>query len=352
MKSSIDTILQCERAIEDIRRGMLVRLQTDTSELYVAAAEEVSEHILQVMQQPRLLLAGPRLAYLTEGKQDQPGTIAIQNKEDSMHYAGVVSPLDKREVTEYQPATESELLALELMKLTHILPALLVSNKVDMEDSSALTYCNAETIQAYKESLNSELTPVIEAPLTLEGAEHARIVAFRPALGGHEHYAIIIGNPDISDAPLVRVHSSCYTGDLLGSLGCDCGGQLQSAIAQMGASDEGGVIIYLLQEGRGIGLTNKLRTYALQAEGIDTVDANHYLGFDDDARLFSLAAAMLTQLNMPKIRLLSNNPRKADGLTPYGIEVAECVPHIMEANEHNKHYLATKFTRLGHNRSK
>ena len=174
-----------------------------------------------------------------------------------------------------------------------------------------------------------------------------RIVSFRPADGGPDQYAILVGAPERLDAPLARLHSECFTGDLLGSLRCDCGDQLRGAIRRM-AEEGGGVLLYLAQEGRGIGLTNKLRAYLLQDGGLDTVEANHHLGFGNDERDFSAAAEMLRQLGIERVRLLTNNPAKIAQLDRNGIEVAGRVPHAFGANVHNRRYLLTKAQRSGH----
>jgi GTP cyclohydrolase II len=160
--------------------------------------------------------------------------------------------------------------------------------------------------------------------------------------------AIRIGDPDPQAGPvLVRLHSSCLTGDLLGSLRCDCGDQLRGAIREIAAAG-GGVLLYLAQEGRDIGLINKLRAYALQDLGADTVDANTTLGFDDDERVYYPAAEMLRQLGISRVRLLTNNPTKIDQLAACGVEVVERVRHVFASNTHNERYLATKIARSGH----
>ncbi|UMA66604.1 GTP cyclohydrolase II [Roseivivax marinus] len=170
---------------------------------------------------------------------------------------------------------------------------------------------------------------------------------FRPADGSEEHYAIEIGRPD-RDAPvLARLHSACFTGDLLGSLKCDCGPQLNAALAQMGA-EGAGLLLYLNQEGRGIGLANKMRAYALQDQGFDTVEANHRLGFEDDERDFRLGAAMLEALGVDKVRLLTNNPAKIARMEEEGIAVAERVPLRVGETRFNHHYLKTKAEKSGH----
>ena len=188
---------------------------------------------------------------------------------------------------------------------------------------------------------------VTRATLPLDGAENTQVVAFRAADGGPEHLALLIGDPVLSAPVLTRLHSACLTGDVLGSLKCDCGPQLRGAVASIAAAG-GGILLYLQQEGRGIGLINKLRAYALQDQGFDTVDANLRLGFAADERDFALAAAMLRLLGVAQVRLLTNNPDKVAGLEAGGIGVTERVAHAMPANPHNAHYLDTKRARQGH----
>jgi GTP cyclohydrolase II len=190
------------------------------------------------------------------------------------------------------------------------------------------------------------LAIVARARLPVEGAEHAEIIAFRTPEAAGEHVALLIGEPD-GNPPLVRLHSECLTGDVLGSLKCDCGPQLHAAIRAM-AQSGWGILLYLRQEGRGIGLINKLRAYALQDQGFDTVDANTRLGFAVDARNFALAGQMLRLLGQERIRLLTNNPDKVAALEACGIAVAERVPHKLPPNPHNARYLATKRDRTGH----
>ena len=184
------------------------------------------------------------------------------------------------------------------------------------------------------------------ARLPVDGAEEAEIVAFRAPDSSDEHVALLIGQPNGSP-PLVRLHSECLTGDVLGSLKCDCGPQLRAAIQAIRAHGWG-ILLYLRQEGRGIGLVNKLRAYALQDQGFDTVDANTRLGFAVDARDFGVAARMLDLLGQREVRLLTNNPAKVAGLEAAGIGVIERVPHALPANPHNERYLATKRDRTGH----
>jgi GTP cyclohydrolase II len=187
---------------------------------------------------------------------------------------------------------------------------------------------------------------VARANLPLEDLPQTQIIAFRASDDGEEHVALMVGAPG-GQPPLVRLHSECLTGDVFGSLKCDCGPQLKHALRLIGEAG-GGVLLYLRQEGRGIGLANKLRAYQLQDRGLDTVDANRRLGFADDERDYTMAAAMLRALGVDKVRLLTNNPSKVEGLTAAGIEVVERVEHHMPVNPHNADYLETKRAKSGH----
>ena len=193
--------------------------------------------------------------------------------------------------------------------------------------------------------------PAETAGFRLDDAADARLVAFRAADGGVEHLAILVGRPEETaasgKAPLVRLHSECFTGDLLGSLRCDCGPQLRGAIRRM-AEEGSGVLLYLAQEGRGIGLVNKLRAYRLQDSGLDTLDANRALGWSADERNFLVAATMLEYLGIERIRLLTNNPDKLAALAACGIRVEGREAHAFAPNGVNDGYLETKAKRFGH----
>ncbi|GAB3426080.1 bifunctional 3,4-dihydroxy-2-butanone-4-phosphate synthase/GTP cyclohydrolase II [Niabella aquatica] len=173
------------------------------------------------------------------------------------------------------------------------------------------------------------------------------LVAFKDKNSNNEHLALIKGNWEKEEPVLTRVHSSCFTGDILGSLRCDCGDQLHTAM-QMVQQEGKGIILYMNQEGRGIGLMNKLKAYKLQEEGMDTVEANLHLGFKMDERDYGVGAQILRHLNVTRLRLMSNNPRKRVGLVGYGLEIVENVPIVISPNEHNEKYLSTKREKLGH----
>ncbi len=230
--------------------------------------------------------------------------------------------------------------ALELARLAGLLPAFFL---VDGDDGVAATVTLAE-LNAYSDP--GGLLIASRARLPVAAAEDAEIVAFRSSVDATEHVALVIGSPD-GRPPLVRLHSECLTGDVLGSLKCDCGPQLQAALAEIRANGWG-ILLYLRQEGRGIGLVNKLRAYALQDQGFDTVDANLRLGFAIDARDFRVAARMLALLGQERVRLLTNNPAKVAALEAAGVAVAERVAHAMPPNPHNRAYLETKRDRTGH----
>ncbi len=236
--------------------------------------------------------------------------------------------------------------AMELARIAGILPAFLV-DPVDAGEPHGLM---AGDLDGYTQA--GALRIITRARLPVVGSEESEIVAFRSSADTREHVALIIGEQSGDREPLVRVHSECLTGDVLGSLKCDCGPQLDAAIEAMAdhAQKDGGwgAILYLRQEGRGIGLINKLRAYRLQDQGFDTVDANQRLGLPDEARDFPVAARMLDLLGAHSIRLLTNNPKKVEALSAAGIEVSERVPHQLPDNPHNARYLATKRDRSGH----
>ncbi|MBC7987243.1 MAG: GTP cyclohydrolase II [Sphingomonadaceae bacterium] len=228
--------------------------------------------------------------------------------------------------------------ALRLTGLAGLLPAVFV------REGGATDALPVSALDAYEDL--TELAIAARARLPVAAAEQAEIVAFRSRADAAEHIALIIGAPD-GRPPLVRLHSECLTGDVLASLKCDCGPQLHGALREI-AEAGWGILLYLRQEGRGIGLINKLRAYALQDQGFDTVDANTRLGFAIDARDFGVAARMLELLGQTRVRLLTNNPAKVAGLEAACITVVERVSHAVAANPHNEKYLATKRDRTGH----
>ncbi|PRY77351.1 GTP cyclohydrolase II [Yoonia maritima] len=237
--------------------------------------------------------------------------------------------------------------AIALTKAARLLPAAVVLPIDDATGFAANHNLTLVPADAAVDDGLSPLNPIISARLPLEVSEAGRLHIFRPDDGAEEHYAVEIGQPDRSKPVLSRLHSACFTGDLLGSLKCDCGPQLRGALAQMGA-EGAGVLLYLNQEGRGIGLANKMRAYSLQDQGFDTVEANHRLGFEDDERDFRIGAEILKRMGFSQARLLTNNPAKVARMESCGVHVTERVPLKVGANEHNHAYLATKAAKSGH----
>lgn len=243
-------------------------------------------------------------------------------------------------------------LGILLAKQARLLPAVLVAAFPDAGDVARLAAENGLTrldelmVHRAAEATVS-LTRVAGARVPTRFAEAGRVHVFRPADGGEEHYAVEVGRPDRAEPVLARLHSACFTGDVIGSLKCDCGPQLAAAMDQI-AAEGGGVLLYMNQEGRGIGLANKMRAYALQDLGFDTVEANHRLGFEDDERDFRLGAEILKALGFFSVRLLTNNPRKLAMMEASGVAVAERVPLKVGETRQNRNYLATKAAKSGH----
>lgn len=249
-----------------------------------------------------------------------------------------------------EPATPVMLSALTLAKRARLIPALVVAELGEVSDATLdaaqLEVVSEAEVTQVREQGHLSLRRVSDAHVPIDAHDDCTLVLFRELNGDAEHVAILVGQPDLSQPVPVRLHSSCLTGDLLGSLRCDCGDQLQRAIAHL--AERGGVLLYLAQEGRGTGLGSKLRAYRLQDSGLDTIDADHYLGFRADERDFQAAVAMLKALDITRIQLLTNNPRKIEALRRGGIDVVDRIALHAPPTAHNARYLATKRERAGH----
>jgi GTP cyclohydrolase II len=355
---------QVDHAVTDLRRGGFVLLADGAQRLVMQAAEGVTPESLRrlgALARGRLSLALTRRRAAALGLGETPsapgGTVLLAIPEGSAaaflrDLADPAATASARPPLAAAPEEAGAAAAVELAKLARLLPAAVVG-QVTPEVAAELVavedvlLIEAGHVFAYQATAARSLTAVSEAEVPLRDAERTRIIAFRPSDGGIEHLAILIGDPDPAAPVLVRLHSECFTGDLLGSLRCDCGDQLRGAIAEIARAGSG-ALLYLAQEGRGIGLANKLRAYRLQDKGFDTVDANEQLGFDADERVYLPAAEMLRQLGATRVRLLTNNPDKVAALTRCGIAVVERVPHVFPSNGHNERYLRTKATRSGH----
>lgn len=239
--------------------------------------------------------------------------------------------------------------AIRLAKSAELLPAVLVVRLADgvtaMTDRQLTIIDITEAISELGQCFSFQNVSSARVPLEATGA--GRVHVFRQKSGGEDQYAVEVGHPDRSQPVLVRLHSACFTGDILGSLKCDCGEQLNAALTKMGV-EGAGILLYLNQEGRGIGLANKMRAYSLQDQGFDTVEANHLLGFEDDERDFRIGAEILRSMGLTSIRLLTNNPRKVEMMEACGLKVVERISLRVGSTVHSSAYLATKAAKSGH----
>lgn len=349
--------LTFDRAVGELRRGRAV-LVTDGPEALIAAAVETMQPPLFARLvaasggRSTLFLTGERA--LAAGLTRQlGGPIAVRFANDgTLEQLGAMAgvsgslPVDRNGV-DVEPATPLASAAFQLAKAGRLVPAL-VGFRTALEGAPVndLVAIEAAAIERH-ERVGHSLRLVSRARVPLADAVDCEIALFRDEHSLAEHVAVIIGKPDQQAAVPVRLHSACLTGDLLASLRCDCGEQLRTAVARIAALG-GGVLLYLDQEGRGIGLPNKLRAYVLQDNGLDTVDADQHLGFLSDERTYDVAAALLHELGIKTIKLLTNNPQKISSLRDHGIEVAGRLPLVTSSNSHNERYLKAKLERAGH----
>lgn len=347
--------LQAARAIDALRRGWTIRVAGRNGALTVSTIERMNGPgaAERIADTTGILLSPSRAATLKLINQKdaadtgEPVLIAPPSGLDGPLAMAIADPVRDLNWPMKGPfraltleANEAGAAALELARIAGLLPAFFRWP----DDAPCEAEVEAGDIAAF--GRGEKLKISARAPLPLSHAENTEIVAFRTEADASEHVALIVGDRDASE-PVVRLHSECLTGDIFGSLKCDCGPQLHEALARMEQASWG-VLLYLRQEGRGIGLINKLRAYQLQAQGFDTVEANLRLGFAIDARQFSIAAEMLRQLGVDRLKLLTNNPDKVTGLEAEGLMVIERLPLAIAANPHNARYLDTKRDRTGH----
>ena len=366
-----------ERAISDLRRGALILLfdPLKRTAAIIQAAELSTAKGLELISQlagsePSVVITNRRSAAIrlnTETRQVISVSIPSQGGIELVHRLanpifesqGGFDPINQKELDNLPVVPEAidglAPKAVQLVKFARLLPSVILSRIPYAEmtrlsgwsKSDSLLAVDARLIDSLPEMRAQRLVKAVSAQVPLIDSEETRLIAFRPVDGGEEHVAIVIGDPDVTQGVLVRLHSQCLTGDLLGSLRCDCGDQLRGAIKAI-SEYGGGVVVYLAQEGRDIGLVNKLRAYNLQDLGSDTVEANHQIGFEVDERIYAPAAEILKQLGIKKVKLLTNNPNKIDQLASTGIEVVERVKHAFPPNPHNREYLKTKAAKTGH----
>ncbi len=340
------------RAIDALRHGWPIAMDGGPVllpvETAIAAKAESGRMLISSARAATLKLtnqrdaAAPHAPVLIRGADGFDLLSALPIADPALDLASPLKGPFKADAIEWQ---DNAVAAMELARIAGILPAFLV----DPVDAGEAEHVGAGDLDHWSDAIN--LSIVTRAKLPVSASKDAQIVAFRSADDTREHVALIIGEQSSEREPLVRLHSECLTGDILGSLKCDCGPQLDAGLAAMAdQADQGGwgILLYMRQEGRGIGLVNKLRAYRLQDQGFDTVDANQRLGLPDEARDFPLAARMLDLLGTKAIRLMTNNPKKVAALEAAGITITERVQHQLPDNPHNRRYLETKRDRSGH----
>ena len=347
------------RARADLRMGLPVAISLAGQAALVTAAETLDAARLAGLRAlgPVTLAITPRRAETLKARaySDHVARVIVPGDAGVEWIHSVADPADDLSAPMKGPLTTERggdediaRAAVMLAKAAHLLPAAVL---VTVDDARAVAAENRLTWLALDRLgdliPNGPLAEVVAARVPLAVSEAGRVHVFRPRDGGEEHYAVEIGRPERSKPVLARLHSACFTGDLMGSLKCDCGPQLRAALAAMGEAGAG-VLLYLNQEGRGIGLANKMRAYSLQDQGFDTVEANHRLGFEDDERDFRIGSEILSALSFSSVRLMTNNPAKVAMMQANGIEVVERVPLKAGHSAHNAAYLATKAKKSGH----
>ncbi len=357
------SVVAIDRALTELRRGRVIAVTDGTTPWLALALETADRPVIQ-----RLLGCGPlRIALPAEraralglaAASDAPLELALG---PDWTAAGLVALGQDWHLNAWRtalstlaplaaPATPQCEAALGLSKRAQLLPVVLVAPCPAGGNLRDVHTVQLTDLVASERPDMARLLRISEARVPLRDCEESRLVLFRDLRDSAEHVAVIVGTPDISRAVPVRMHSSCLTGDLLGSLRCDCGEQLRDAVRRLDAAG-GGVLLYLAQEGRGIGLANKLRAYQLQDDGLDTIDADQRLGFRSDERSYGVAAAMLQHLGIDTVTLLTNSPHKVRALKQAGVVVAEIGSLHGTPNHHNARYIRTKQDRAGHFRPK
>lgn len=342
--------LAVQRAVHELREGRPVRLTLDGRALIVAAADMLGGARIAELNSASgdavgLILPAPRLRHLGI---IMPGAAQVTLTDLSAHDINSILMAVKPDIPllTHRAADALEASALDLVKRAYLLPAALVLPATEGASREILTV-EARAVDSFHDLSARDLSIAVRTRVPLSDAESAEFVVFRGGDGLRDQIAVVIGQPDPKKPVLTRLHSACLTGDLFGSLKCDCGDQLRLAVSEI-AEAGSGVLLYLDQEGRGIGLLNKMRAYGLQELGHDTVDADAVLGYGPDERRYGVAGAMLALLGFHQITLMTNNPEKISALEDFGVNVVGHQRLIGSVNPHNQNYLNTKAARAGH----
>jgi GTP cyclohydrolase II len=342
-----------ERGLAEFRSARPVLIDSPAGSIAALPIDGMTDERLSVFRQ---LCAPARLHVLITASRARalgldataPLGLALSDDASAATTLALVADARVRQLVEVVPAGANAEAAIELAKLAQRLPALVVADVTAgvRTAAGALMHVGAEAVLNFRSMAINSLAVAAEADVPLNGGLPARFVIFRDAIGGSST-AVIVGTPDFTTPVPLRLHSACLTGDVFGSRRCDCGDQLRLALSRL-EEEGGGIILYLEQEGRGLGLANKMRTYALQDDGLDTLDANTTLGFDDDERDYGIAVRMLQILGCNRVQVLTNNPAKLDGLAQAGIEICGRIPLHGPVNADNRRYLTAKALRAGH----
>ena len=365
--------LKIERAISELRRGgkvVISDINTGVSVLLVSSefiqSDTVDNLLNLTHSRPNIILSSNRCKAIGIKSNNKPCSILINKNWSLSDITALCLPLNnyvRPHINGVIEERDNSIVSgsLLLLRQARLLPAGLISlvSNITIDSISEWSFKknlihvdSLEQITSYEKASSDSLVMEVRAKVPLAYTDNCEIIVFRPRDGGDEHFCLVFGKtrktfkPEEVN-PLVRIHSQCITGDILSSLKCDCGEQLKKSIKLMADADEG-ILIYLSQEGRDIGLLNKLRAYSLQEKGMDTVQANENLGFNDDERLYYPAKEILTKLNINKIRLITNNPKKVKHLSNLGVNVTQRVPIKIKPNKHNRKYLETKSKKSGH----
>jgi GTP cyclohydrolase II len=342
------------RALGEFRSGRPVIIAGSSETLLCLPVEGLDKERLAAFRvaaapmMPRLVLTSRRARSLGVDT-SEPVSITLSDDVDTQTILALAA--ENKPDFEFlpEPAGAAAAAAIDLVKLAQVLPAVLVADAgpaISAAFDPRIMTVDAKSVARFREEAIESLAIAGEAHVPLSRGLRARFVVFRDAFGD-DLVAVIVGTPNLSKPVPVRIHSACLTGDVFGSRRCDCGDQLRLALARLQEAG-GGIILYLAQEGRGVGLANKMRTYKLQDAGLDTVDANTTLGFDDDERDYGVAVRMLQMLGATRVVLLTNNPDKLDSLAKAGIEIAGRMPLETPVNADNRRYLTAKAARAGH----
>ncbi len=343
--------LSAERAIGEFRAGRAVILDAGNESFIVMPAESLGQEAAANLAtnmdaMARLVLPGPRLSHLGLNR-TVAGSLSLPVI-DAARIEHLVLDPDARIDAPVSALTSADEAGLELVRLSLLLPAVVVARaSQEALQSPMFVHVSSRAVQTYRKAQLNDLHITGRAPVPLEGAPDTEFVVFRGGEGMRDQVAIVVSRPDFSQPVTIRLHSACLTGDLFGSLKCDCGDQLRGTTSWM-AQNGGGILLYLDQEGRGNGISSKIRAYALQAKGFDTYEADAALGFGPDQRRFDFAALMLTQLGVHQVRLMTNNPQKIAGLEKAGLDVVGTVRIEGRLTDQNISYLATKRDKAGH----